>query len=468
MSYNRNFVAKDYESFRQFMIDLIPEYTENWTDTSQSDFGITLIELYARSLDVLSYYQDVAVRENILPTAQRKDSIQYLAEFLGYPISGKVPAKVSVTFTKYDDLIDEEIEIPLRTRVSIDDKSIIYETLEKNVIPAGELSADVVMTQGETVQDDYIGRSDGTKAQSFKLTYPNSLKSTLDVRTLDREGAPIDWTQKETFVDAETDERVFVVKQDNDFHVVNFSDGMSGKIPENDYRIVADYRTCLGEEGNVGVNTLTKLLTSVEGVEAVTNPSVPFIEGKDEEKKELVKNRAPRNWRTNDRVVTAGDFEDYAIVNVDEVINAKTEETFNADNDVILHIADESYNITLSAELIAEIEDTIAPYMVLNNNLIVQACNYVNWSIEGTLEIKDNYLNSEVTQNVVDTLSGQFSVQNFTFGDKAKILDIMHAVKEVDGVDNFSLSLPTSDVSTGEYEIALLTQITLDGEVYSL
>ena len=32
-----DYVTKDYEGFRQLMLDLIPQYAPEWTDTSQSN-----------------------------------------------------------------------------------------------------------------------------------------------------------------------------------------------------------------------------------------------------------------------------------------------------------------------------------------------------------------------------------------------------------------------------------------------
>ncbi|MBW2662040.1 MAG: hypothetical protein JRD93_08665 [Deltaproteobacteria bacterium] len=52
-----DYIAKDYESFKQEMIDLIPNKLPNWTDRSEADFGIVLIEIFAYMADILSYYQ---------------------------------------------------------------------------------------------------------------------------------------------------------------------------------------------------------------------------------------------------------------------------------------------------------------------------------------------------------------------------------------------------------------------------
>ena len=42
-----DYLTKDYEGFRQAMLGQIPLLLPNWTDRSESDFGIVLIELFA-------------------------------------------------------------------------------------------------------------------------------------------------------------------------------------------------------------------------------------------------------------------------------------------------------------------------------------------------------------------------------------------------------------------------------------
>ena len=53
-----DYLARDYNSFRQALIDLIPAKLPEWTDRSEADFGIVLIELFAYMADILSYYQE--------------------------------------------------------------------------------------------------------------------------------------------------------------------------------------------------------------------------------------------------------------------------------------------------------------------------------------------------------------------------------------------------------------------------
>jgi hypothetical protein len=460
MSYEKNFITKDYESYRQFMINLIPEYAPEWTDTTQSDFGIVLIELFANGLDVLSYYQDTAIRENIISTAERRDSIRLLAQMLGYDVDGRIPAQVEEEITIYDDLVDEEVEVMRGTQIATSDSNIIFETNENLVIPAGETTGTVSMTHGVTRRNDFIGTSDGSLGQRYKLTYPNTLEDTIEVSVQDLEGNRIEWEKVDTFIGESFDSRVYTVKREDDFHIIEFTRGQSGKVPEKDYKIFANYRQGGGEEGNVGAETLTKLIDNVDGVGSVINLQAPFIKGEEEEDKELVKTKAPRTWRTNNRAVTRQDFEDIALMS-GAVIKAKAEETFNDNNDVNLYIVDEGRNNPLPAGVIEEVKDTVEPRMLVNNNLLVYPANYKTWNVDADLVVKSNYVQSEVESQVRDTLRDNFSMENYDFGEKVKLLDINAEIKKINGVDNFILTVLDSDVTAEDYEILVLDSINL-------
>jgi uncharacterized phage protein gp47/JayE len=81
-----DYVTKDYAGFRQGMIDLIPSLLPRWTDRSENDFGIVLIELFAYVADILSYYQDRAANEAFLRTATQRRSVIELLRLIGYQV----------------------------------------------------------------------------------------------------------------------------------------------------------------------------------------------------------------------------------------------------------------------------------------------------------------------------------------------------------------------------------------------
>src|SRR5260370_4987528 len=58
-----DYLAKDYESFRDLILDRLALIMPEWIDKNASDLGITLVELLAYAGDYLSYYQDAVATE---------------------------------------------------------------------------------------------------------------------------------------------------------------------------------------------------------------------------------------------------------------------------------------------------------------------------------------------------------------------------------------------------------------------
>ena len=67
-----DYLAKDYQSFRRMMLDLIPGRNPNWTERNPADVGIALVELFAYAGDYLSYFQDAVGTEAYLDSCQHR------------------------------------------------------------------------------------------------------------------------------------------------------------------------------------------------------------------------------------------------------------------------------------------------------------------------------------------------------------------------------------------------------------
>jgi hypothetical protein len=81
-----NYLAKDYASFRQLMLDRMSLLVPQWTERSAADLGIALVELLAYVGDYLSYQQDAVATENYLNTARRRASVRRHARLVDYPM----------------------------------------------------------------------------------------------------------------------------------------------------------------------------------------------------------------------------------------------------------------------------------------------------------------------------------------------------------------------------------------------
>src|SRR6266436_9514050 len=92
-----NYLARDYASFRQALLDLIPSKLPEWSDRSEADFGVVLIELFAYMADILSYYQDRIANEAFLETAQERRSVINHLRLIGYEMAPAAPATVKLS-----------------------------------------------------------------------------------------------------------------------------------------------------------------------------------------------------------------------------------------------------------------------------------------------------------------------------------------------------------------------------------
>jgi hypothetical protein len=71
-----NYLAKDYASFRQLMLDRIALLSPQWTERNAADLGVALVEAVAFVGDYLSYQQDAIGTEAYLGTARRRVSVR--------------------------------------------------------------------------------------------------------------------------------------------------------------------------------------------------------------------------------------------------------------------------------------------------------------------------------------------------------------------------------------------------------
>lgn len=128
-----DYLAKDYSSFRQLMLDRLAVTIPNWQDRNPSDLGMALVEVMAYAADNLSYFQDAVATEAYLGTARKRTSIRRHSRALDYNMHDGCNARV--WFSIEVDTEDNYI-LPSGTRLytGLNDKqgSLTAKTKEKN------------------------------------------------------------------------------------------------------------------------------------------------------------------------------------------------------------------------------------------------------------------------------------------------------------------------------------------------
>lgn len=79
-----NYLAKDYASFRQMILDRMALTIPDWQERHVPDIGIALVEVLAYAADHLSYLQDAVATEAYLDTARQRISVRRHARLVDY------------------------------------------------------------------------------------------------------------------------------------------------------------------------------------------------------------------------------------------------------------------------------------------------------------------------------------------------------------------------------------------------
>ena len=99
-----DYLAKDYASFRQLMLDRLAVVIPEWEDRIAPDVGVAVIETLAFAADRLSYYQDAVANEAYLGTARKRISLRRHARLLDYRMHEGCNARTWVQVQVSSDL----------------------------------------------------------------------------------------------------------------------------------------------------------------------------------------------------------------------------------------------------------------------------------------------------------------------------------------------------------------------------
>ena len=98
-----NYLAKDYASFRQLILDRMALLVPGWREGHVPDLGLTLVELLAYVGDHLSYFQDSVATEAYLDTARQRISVRRHARLVDYRLHEGCNARAWLTLASDAD-----------------------------------------------------------------------------------------------------------------------------------------------------------------------------------------------------------------------------------------------------------------------------------------------------------------------------------------------------------------------------
>jgi hypothetical protein len=384
-----------------------------------------LLDLLAYNSYMNTFYLNMVGSEMFLDTAKLRDSILSHAKELNYlPRSFKsAKATVALNINSGDSTLTT-LTVPKGTSFTskIGSNAFTFSTDSNQVLLGTNgvfTTAGTEIYEGEYVNDSYT-MNYAVDNQRFVLSNPTVDTDSITVTVIEDNGATtLTYAYATSLYGLNSDSKVFFLQpaEDEKYEIV-FGDNVTGRKPKNDATIVADYRLSSGELPNGCFKfTIDGAISGVSNV-AVTTVTAA-ASGSVAESDASIKFNAPRHFSTQERAVTAQDYETLLKINFPEIaaISAYGGETVSPPQYGRVFIAVDIENVTgLPDGKIREYTDfilqrapvSIEPIFTEPEELFVDVNTIVNYNINLT-----DLSQSDIRTLVITAIS-DFNVENLS------------------------------------------------------
>lgn len=451
---NTNYTSRDFESLKKEMIQKLDMLAPELTNRNESEFTMVMIELFAYTLDLLSYSLDRYALETLLFSATQRENIIKLCKNIGYRLENRIPSTVLNKFY-IDEPHTHDIIIPRLTKASTSGRNILtFETLNSVILPQGSTSIEVLSIQGVT-KNEVIGQSDGSTNQTFIIP-DNEVLDGVRIFVNETEFEYVD-----NFIGSESYDNHFTTQIINNKMNIIFGNNLNGSIPQSGSNIESIYRVGGGAISNVGPNTIIKLRSNIYdslGEQVVINVinEQSASGGKDPETIESAKIKAPSQIYTLWRAVSKGDFERLALLN-DGVIQATEIEKSKRSVDVHVLIENEE-DIPLLKK--AQLEEFFNERKLIGYTVNIKPADYKYVDIVLNVEIYPNKTNLELQTQIENLVNESLSLGKIQFGKKILEGEVIKSIMQLSDVKNATIQI--SNNSPNKNEIIRLNSLQVD------
>ena len=439
-----DYTSKDWAAFVQSVLAYASIAMPNWNQSSEGDFGVLLVELFAYIGDILSYYGDRISQEAYLPTATQRLSLLNIAQLLGYTVSNGAPATGTVTFISSST--SPAIGIPAGTQVATafqtaTDSPIIYQTTAFATCPADGGTVTVNVSQGVTYSLVPIGTSTGLPGLTLQIPQTGVIDGSVGIFVQTATGTQ-QWTHVQYLVDSGPDDMVWTSFTDaNGITNIVFGDNVNGLIPAVGLTIWASYTIGVGAAGNQAAGVVGLIVTAIAGLSVNTNmdgsyQSSAMSGGANAETNDQIRANAPASFQTQARVVSPVDFQNLAL-SVPGVTACSV--VTNHSTSVTLYCLGPSFTAP-GTNLVNNILSfftgkTLAGVTLNVGTPALIPINVGSGGSNVTLQVAPTYLQAVVLANVQTALTTLFQPPQSSFGQLITLSSIMSTIMSVAGVE---------------------------------
>ena len=419
----------DFEDIKASLKD----YMRAQSDFTDYDFDgsalSTLIDTLAYNTYYTAFNTNMVVNELFIDSATLRDNVVAIAKQLGYrPKSATSPtAYVTFSVTYTNPTLDTELILKKGTGFISSFDNNVYQYVVNDDVKAQVINdvatfTDVEVKEGTLLTNTFTVTA-AAKNQRFILDNPNIDTNTIRVKVFPTGGSfsepylvadnilGVDGSSKVFFLDEIEDQRYEIL----------MGDGVLGKKQENNARIEVSYLTTAGPESN-GVRTFvfSGVLENPNGVSpsAFTTSiisSTPSAGGEEIESTSKIKFTAPKVYGTQDRAVTAQDYE--AIVR----------QVYPATSDIVI-FGGEDQDPPEYGKVFIALKPTDASYLtsLTKNKIVEDLKKYVVASVEPRLidpSILFVEISSKIYYNGLSTDQTPAQIRDKVIGSVQSYLD---------------------------------------------
>ena len=325
-----NFTNLDFDQIKVTLRDYL-KANSNFTDYDFEGSNLsTILDVLAYNTYITSYNANMVANEVFIDSATLRENVVALARNIGYVPRSRKAAKATVTFfVDTTNITPSPASLTLRKGVvatssgAFGNQSFVFSILEDVTVPVFDgiatfdnltIHEGVLLTNNFTYtarnpNQRYILPNAGIDTELISVTVRNNEQATAIVKYAFQDSLfNIDGNSKVYFLQEIEDERYELI----------FGDGYFGKKLEEGNFITANYIISNGDSAN-GVNQfsfsgrITYTRNSIEytvssGISLATTV-LPSTGGENIETVESIKKYAPRIYASQNRALTANDFE---------------------------------------------------------------------------------------------------------------------------------------------------------------
>jgi hypothetical protein len=450
-----NFSNLDFDQIKSNIKNYL-RANSNFTDFDYEGSNVSfLIDILAYNTYLNSFNANMVANEVFIDSATLRENVVSLARNIGYIPRSRTSAKsvisfsvdtssyfekpVSITLKKgvcavsntfgsesYSFCIPEDITVPVKNNLARFDEITIYE---------GSFITQNFIVNSSQYNQRFILNNSGIDLSTLKVNVKNSLTDTI--------------TNNYNLVDnignVDQNSRIFLVQEiEDERYELLFGDGKFGKKLENNNFITTTYVVTNGKSANnISIfNFSGKLVDNNNqvislGISDITVIS-PSSGGDDIENISSIRNYAPRSYSTQNRAVTANDYESiiYKIFPEAEAVTAFGGEDLSPPEygKVFIAIKPKNYNY-ISDLTKRKIISNLKKYSVVGILPQITDLKYLFVEISSSI-----YYNSNLTSSI-DNLKTKIisNVKNFSglselnqFGSKFKYSKLLKVIDDTD------------------------------------